>query len=470
MLERLTFTDRYLKSLKAEQDKYFKIEYSPHKRNGRLSVFVERSGRKTFKFQYYSNGKRRFVIIGEYKEKSNGPGISLVEARQQFAELSKQYQELLQKGIDLRTYIQEQNRIEKREIKEREQRGTFGQLLDHYIADMRSRGCRTTDRIDRWFTDYVRNHYPLMLKQPANEITPNDIASILRRIHKEGIGKKKSKYRPNHKTGATTQVNKIRRNLYTAFQVGIKKENDPRDLLGCDIRFGLKSNPVSGVPVVSEWERTGERALEFDEIKNIWPLLDTKTNKIANGLIKFCLATGGQRHGEVLRCDRSCYDFRKMELVIPASINKNGHDHVVPLTSLALNILNEMEKIVGDSKFFFPAINKEDEPYSITSFSTALKRFCETNEYKQLKSDSNQLMLERFVPRDIRRTVETRMSEIGIPKEIRDRVQDHNLKRDVTDKHYNRYDYLKEKREALKTWESKLKDIMACEEEHNNMQ
>jgi integrase len=59
--------------------------------------------------------------------------------------------------------------------------------------------------------------------------------------------------------------------------------------------------------------------------------------------------------------------------------------------------------------------------------------------------------LDRPTPHDLRRTVETRLAELRIPKEIRDRVLNH-IPTDVGSKHYNKHDYADEKREALNRW------------------
>ncbi|MGL4712711.1 MAG: hypothetical protein ACRCWP_09180, partial [Shewanella sp.] len=59
------------------------------------------------------------------------------------------------------------------------------------------------------------------------------------------------------------------------------------------------------------------------------------------------------------------------------------------------------------------------------------------------------------VGRDIRRTCKTLMGELGISKELRDRIQNHALN-DVSSKHYDRYDYMPEKREAMRKWETRL--------------
>ena len=49
--------------------------------------------------------------------------------------------------------------------------------------------------------------------------------------------------------------------------------------------------------------------------------------------------------------------------------------------------------------------------------------------------------------------------EIGISKEIRDRIQNHALQ-DVSSRHYDRYEYLEEKRQAVKVWNDYLEDIL----------
>ena len=79
--------------------------------------------------------------------------------------------------------------------------------------------------------------------------------------------------------------------------------------------------------------------------------------------------------------------------------------------------------------------------------------------YKRVSVLSNQvadmrphLPIDHFTPRDIRRTVKTLMGKAGLSKEIRDRIQNHAT-HDVSDKHYDRYDYWPEKTKAMKTWE-----------------
>jgi integrase len=67
--------------------------------------------------------------------------------------------------------------------------------------------------------------------------------------------------------------------------------------------------------------------------------------------------------------------------------------------------------------------------------------------------------IERFTPRDLRRTVTTHMSRLGIDSETRNRVQDHAIG-GIEEVHYNKYDHFREKRGALLRWESEIQRII----------
>jgi hypothetical protein len=59
----------------------------------------------------------------------------------------------------------------------------------------------------------------------------------------------------------------------------------------------------------------------------------------------------------------------------------------------------------------------------------------------------------------LRRTLETRLAELRVAKEIRDRVLNH-VSSDVGDKHYNLHDYSAEKRDSLTRWSATLSAIL----------
>jgi hypothetical protein len=92
---------------------------------------------------------------------------------------------------------------------------------------------------------------------------------------------------------------------------------------------------------------------------------------------------------------------------------------------------------------------KADRPMPYHSLTQAVHRLCSRND-----------ALGAFTPRDVRRSVKTKLSEIGVAKDIRDRAQGHAL-HDVASLHYDRFDFLDEKRAALVGWEWELRRILA---------
>jgi integrase len=91
--------------------------------------------------------------------------------------------------------------------------------------------------------------------------------------------------------------------------------------------------------------------------------------------------------------------------------------------------------------------------------AAALKRELKTEGHGGESDAERTWRLDPPSPHDLRRTVETRLAELRIPKEIRDRVLNHAAS-DVGSKHYNRHDYADEKREALNRWALALGSIV----------
>jgi hypothetical protein len=57
---------------------------------------------------------------------------------------------------------------------------------------------------------------------------------------------------------------------------------------------------------------------------------------------------------------------------------------------------------------------------------------------------------------DLRRTVETRLQALGVSRDVRAQLLSHGRQGGVQAAHYERYDYMKEKAEALAEWHQHL--------------
>jgi integrase len=427
------WNDNQIKAMPAKDRRYRVAEPNQHRGRGRLVLDIYPSGHKDFYFQYFnSESKRKYTKIGSFKKSAKDPGYTLAEARDKMLELT----DIHKQGFDVQNYreerrLNEQDRI--RQIEATKRQGSCEQLLDSYLTAMDIRGKRSRYYVERSLTRYVKTPFPELLKLKANEIQPKQIGLILRRMIDNGI---------------TTHTNRVRSYLHAAFQHGIKQDNDPRRYAVEGIMFNLTSNPVSSIPRQADFERVGDHVINENEIPVIWNELPKKSI-VAACAVKLAL-TNGQRLGELVRLKLTDFDLDERTMLIPASVSKNGIDHLVPLDDLSLSVVKELKNIDHDSEYAFPGLRggKYRGHINNTTVAGFVREFCEEND-----------KVSKFVPRDIRRTVKTLMGKAGVSKELRDRIQNHALT-DVSSKHYDRYDYLAEKRHGLNVWNDYLELII----------
>jgi hypothetical protein len=162
---------------------------------------------------------------------------------------------------------------------------------------------------------------------------------------------------------------------------------------------------------------------------------------VTSELLKFLIASGGQRPEQLLASERRHYF--KDHLVIR---NKKGREgerslHAVPYNTLMRRSLKVMDEICETSIYPFEG-KVEGKALHTQSLSRAV-----TKLYGRHTDKFN----GPFTLRDIRRTCKTLMGVAGLSKEVRDRIQGHAFS-DVSSKHYDRHDYFKEKQEGLLRW------------------
>jgi integrase len=305
-------------------------------------------------------------------------------------------------------------------------KGSVNQLFDGYLAHMESSGKRSVKEVARSLQTDARPHLGGL---PAREITPAHIRDILYRLIRRD---------------APVQANRLRSHLRAAFQWGVYHDNNPRSV-GAEVLFQLDRNPVDAVPKDASVESVGDRALSWEEIVQIWH--DERLPLIHRLAVRLLLATGGQRPGEVTEARFDEFDVRARVWTLPPSRTKNKRYHLVPLTDLAIEIVETLHLFNSSlGPFLFPARGQPPRPQNKSTLPQAVHAYCQDTE------------IQAWTPKDLRRTVKTRMGELGIAKAVRDHIQNHALV-DVSARHYDRYDYLPEKREALETWCKHLRSV-----------
>lgn len=387
-------TEKQIKAMKPAEKEYTVSDGRSAKGEGVLIVRIRPNGTKEFYFQRRLNGSKSKNKLGTW------PTLGLAAAR----DLCR-----VEKEISVSP-------------------GTFQNLLDGYTGKLALEGAVSAEDVKWSFRHYVSEPFPDMVKRPVSLIGPGDIRDIIAKM----IG-----------AGVTTYCNRLRSQLHAAFQVGLEQEFNPRSYQTNNRKFGLKSNPVSSVPVQSDWETPGDRALSVEELAFLWQLLPEKLSLVTAELIKFLIASGGQRPEQVLATERR--HFMKDHLIIR---NKKGQGaegerslHVVPYNKLMRQSLKVMNEISSTSAYPFGG-KVEGSSLHTNSLSRAV-----TKLYGRHADKFN----GPFTLRDIRRTCKTLMGVAKLSKELKDRIQGHAFG-DVSSKHYDRYDYFDEKKHALQRW------------------
>lgn len=249
--------------------------------------------------------------------------------------------------------------------------------------------------------------------------------------------------------GAATQSNRIRSYLHAAFNCGLKHDKDPEKQHSA-VLFGLKDNPVTHIPKQSSAEHVGTRYLNREELTRLLHLIDSKSgiSEFTGNIIKLCLFTGGQRPYELLTLRPEKIDMDNRVIEISEEFSKNKRSHLIPMTDTVLEIVEWFDDYRASRSGDFLVIKRTNsaEHFRSDFLGKAITRFCDVNEFPH------------FTPRDLRRTCKTHMGSIQLSKEIRDRIQNHAFA-DFSSKHYDRWEYLHEKRDALEKWESWLNKL-----------
>jgi integrase len=252
--------------------------------------------------------------------------------------------------------------------------------------------------------------------------------------------------------GKPVAANRVQSLIATVFSFALDN-----DLIGAHPCARLKQRGI---------EKPGDRVLSDAEIKSFWdgivaPEFATtgEANRVGYALrLALLLAPragelAGLRRAELENIDSS----EGAAWVIPGARTKNGRDHLLPLPSLAREtILHLLTLIPLDQQFLLPTRAKRGGHVRSNSLTEIMGRF---GGWLAKEGRPESWQIDAPSPHDLRRTVETRLAAIGVPKEHRDRVLNH-IGNDVGTRHYNKYDYQAEKRDALTRWNAVLSGIL----------
>lgn len=198
------------------------------------------------------------------------------------------------------------------------------------------------------------------------------------------------------------------------------------------------------------------RALNFDEIPVFWQGISTHPGLSwqVRACLLFLLLTG-QRIGEALAATWADIDTATGLWRIPASNAKNGRAHVVHLPRTALDLLAALPVPKGKAVAVFHADPSEPAaPITRRAVTRALDRLLTA-----AKGQPAALPLAHFTPHDLRRTVRSRLADIGVLPHVAEKILNHALGGVL--QVYDRAEYLTERAAAMAAWDLKIRELVA---------
>jgi integrase len=405
---------------------------------------IKPSGVKTFLLQYRVGNRTRRYKIGRW------PVMKVEQAR------IKARRELA--GIDDGADPAEEKRRARKMAGDTVEAVAQQHIAEYAKPDAKKKrqGLRSWRERERIFKTYVN---PILGKRPIHQVSRREVIDLL-----DDVGRNNGRVMANRTFGAIRAV----------FNWALSK-----DIIG--------ASPVAGIKRPGE-ERRGARILTDSEIREVWQAGGSLGYPFGH-LVRLLLATG-QRRGEVAGMSRSGEietDDDGAVWTIPGVRTKNKLPHEVPLAPLAFELIEKaasareeaVRKAVADRGDVPVAVDAEelflftttgDRP--VSGFSRAKRRLDRAILDARRKAAREKSLDPRKIEampdwdvHDLRRTMRTRLSKLGVDPEIAERVINHvpgGLRAT-----YDLHRFRAEKREALDRWARALAAIVRPVAEDN---
>lgn len=392
----IAFTDKSIKSLQPTDKR--RVVWA--RGLAGLGIRITPKGTKSFVYKYDIDGQDRWMTLGQY------PRLKLAEALRKYGEAL----EKVQAGEDPAKDAVRSNRMHGKTL-------TVRQLADDYIEKYAKPRKRSWQE-DRRILDH--DVLPAWGSRNAAKIARGDVIALV-----DGIVAR----------GAPVQANRTLAVVRRMFNFAVE-----RDL--------VEFSPCHGVKPPSP-ESSKDRYLTLNEIRDFWNSLYTApVTKRMKHAFRLLLATL-QRSSEVIGMNAAELDMKNSTWIIPGTRTKNKQAHLVPLSPLAMGVIEELLDDMGDDGYLFPSEGRGDHMTS-AALSRAISR------------NLDHFGLVKFTPHDLRRTGSTQLAAFKVPRFDRDRLLNHTDR--TVGAVYDIHEYQEEKRAALTLWAEVIARSVASSE------
>jgi integrase len=406
---------------------------------GRFTIRCTPSGARICMYRYTRpDGTRDTLRIGDY-DPQGVAGLTLHQAREMAGELVR----LAGTGNNVRVVL-----LEREEAKEvaaeaalaARRNGTRGSLAEMYRVYANTlQGRESHYDVLSVFKLHLSGPFPDLAARPAAKVKAEELRDVLARLIEAGKGR----------TAA-----KLRAYLRAAFGMAMRAGLDPT-LPEALTAFDIQVNPADRLPSLAQFSKALDRALTLPELHAFWRRLEVAPESPSRDALMACMYLGGQRPTQLLRLTPKQVDVSgaTVTLLDPKGRNRhaNPRRHLLPILDDLMPVIRRRLAQTEDSESPMFSTNgrvslrKETVALLVTEIAKAMKKAGE---------------LERgpFSMRDLRRTAETHMAALGISSDVRAQIQSHGLG-GIQARHYDRHDYMPEKRAALEKWSMRFRNL-----------
>ncbi|MCG8006846.1 MAG: tyrosine-type recombinase/integrase [Candidatus Thiodiazotropha lotti] len=325
----MPLTDSAIRNAKSKEKNYKLAD------GGGLYLLVTTKGGKWWRLDYRFNGKRKTLSMGVY------PDVSLKSARDRRAEAKTQLADGIDPGEIRKATKASQSDADGFEAVARE---WWGQREPTWS---KTHSSRIIQRLEKDVFPWVGN-------RPIGEISAPELLTVLRRIENRG---------------ALETAHRIHQSCGQIFRYAVATGRAQRDP-SADLKGALPPTRQRHHASITEPKKIGEllRVIEGYE--------GSLVTRCALQLASLTFV----RPGELRHAEWSEINLEKAEWRIPPEKMKMRTLHIVPLSTQALAVLNEIKPLTGRGKYVFPGVRTNRRPMSENTVNAALRRLGYTKE------------------------------------------------------------------------------------------
>lgn len=228
-------------------------------------------------------------------------------------------------------------------------------------------------------------------------------------------------------------ANKLRSYISAAYNMAAVCDGD-MNVDSAFVDFGITVNPIAGtVPKKQDNFGRDKDPLPTDEFREYLKLIK-RIGGIKGAVLRIHALTGGLRMAQLVRMPVADYNRERKVFVLTDLKKGVPRKYTTPIIPEIQADFEYLYKLNGDGEYLF-------------STTGGMKQIsAETVNW--WISEHIKPVMPAFTPKRIRSATTTELTRLGIPKEIRDQLQSHDIS-GVEDDNYNGHDFVPEKLQAL---------------------